>query len=160
MTIPADSSHDLSLLEKIERDPDVTQADLATQLGVAVGTINWHLRRLVEKGYVKVKRAERRKLKYIITPDGLALRARLMVDYVEQQFNMYRRIREKVKDAALQLRCEGVEQVRLLGEGDVADICRLTCLEQGLEIANDPSLPAFEVRGLSVALVRPGEKNV
>jgi DNA-binding MarR family transcriptional regulator len=63
-----DSSHDLPLLENIERDPDVTQADLATQLGVAVGTINWHLKRLVEKGYVKVKRAERRKLKYIITP--------------------------------------------------------------------------------------------
>ena len=154
-----DSSHDLSLLENIERDPDVTQADLATQLGVAVGTINWHLKRLVEKGYVKVKRAERRKLKYIITPEGLALRARLMVDYVEQQFNLYRRIRQKVKDAAIQLCSEGYEQVRLVGEGDVADICRLTCIEQGLEIANDPSLPTFEVRGLSVVLVRPGEKN-
>ncbi|MDX9990753.1 MAG: winged helix-turn-helix transcriptional regulator [Anaerolineales bacterium] len=159
MTTPNDSSHDLSLLENIERDPDVTQADLATQLGVAVGTINWHLKRLVEKGYVKVKRAERRKLKYIITPEGLALRARLMVDYVEQQFNMYRRIRQKVKDVAVQLRSEGFEQVGLLGEGDVADICRLTCLEQGLEIVSDPSLPIFEVRGLSVALVRPGEKN-
>lgn len=159
METQSDSSHDLSLLENIERDPDVTQADLATQLGVAVGTINWHLKRLVEKGYVKVKRAERRKLKYIITPEGLALRARLMVDYVEQQFNLYRRIRQKVKDVAIQLRAEGYEQVRLLGEGDVADICRLTCLEQGLAIADNPSLPTFEVRGLSVALVRPGEKN-
>ena len=159
METQSDSSHDLSLLENIERDPDVTQADLATQLGVAVGTINWHLKRLVEKGYVKVKRAERRKLKYIITPEGLALRARLMVDYVEQQFNLYRRIRQKVKDVAIQLRSEGHEQVRLLGEGDVADICRLTCIEQGLEIADHPSLPAFEVRGLSVVLVRPGEKN-
>jgi DNA-binding MarR family transcriptional regulator len=159
METQTDSSHDLSLLENIERDPDVTQADLATQLGVAVGTINWHLKRLVEKGYVKVKRAERRKLKYIITPEGLALRARLMVDYVEQQFNMYRRIRQKVKDAAIQLGGEGVERVRLLGEGDVADICRLTCLEQGLEIVDDPALPTFEVRGLSVVLVRPGEKN-
>lgn len=159
METQSDSSHDLSLLENIERDPDVTQADLATQLGVAVGTINWHLKRLVEKGYVKVKRAERRKLKYIITPEGLALRARLMVDYVEQQFNLYRRIRHKVKDVAIQLRSEGYEQVRLLGEGDVADICRLTCLEQGLEIADNSSLPTFEVRGLSVVLLRPGEKN-
>jgi len=154
-----DSSHDLPLLEQIERDPDVTQADLATQLGVAVGTINWHLKRLVEKGYVKVKRAERRKLKYIITPEGLTLRARLMVDYVEQQFHLYRRVRQKVKDAALALRSEGVERVRLLGEVDVADICRLTCLEQGLTLAEDADLPTFEVRGLSVALLRPGEKN-
>lgn len=155
MDTQSDSSHDLSLLEQIEHDPDVTQADLATQLGVAVGTINWHLKRLVEKGYVKVKRAERRKLKYIITPEGLALRARLMIDYVEQQFNMYRRVRHKVKEAALQLRADGVERVRLLGDGDVADICRLTCMEQGLAIVDDISLPTFEVRGLSVALIQP-----
>ena len=49
-----------NLLEHIERDPDVTQASLAAQLGVAVGTVNWHLKRLVAKGYVKVKRAKRR----------------------------------------------------------------------------------------------------
>lgn len=148
-----DSSHDLSLLENIERDPDVTQADLATRLGVAVGTINWHLRRLIEKGYVKVKRAERRKLKYIITPEGLALRARLTMDYVEQQFLLYRRVRQKVKESALALRAQGVEKVRLLGGGDVADICRLTCLEQGLTLEDDPTLPTFEVRGLGVALL-------
>ncbi|MCD4752951.1 MAG: winged helix-turn-helix transcriptional regulator, partial [Anaerolineaceae bacterium] len=65
---------DLVLLEQIEKNPDATQASLASQLGVAVGTVNWHLKRLIEKGFVKVKHAERRKLKYIITPEGIALR--------------------------------------------------------------------------------------
>lgn len=159
MTIPNDSSHDLSLLENIERDPDVTQADLATQLGVAVGTINWHLKRLVEKGYVKVKRAERRKLKYIITSEGLSHRARLLVDYVEQQFNLYRRIRQKVKEYAIRLRSDGHHRVRLVGEGDVADICRLTCLEQGLEVVLDENVPVLQVINLSVILkeVNPHE---
>ncbi len=149
-----DSPRELSLLDNIERDPDVTQADLATQLGVAVGTVNWHLKRLIEKGYVKVKRAERRKLKYIITPEGLALRARLTVDFIDQQFNLYRRIRTRVSEYALQLHTEGHTQVCVVGEGDVADICRLTCLEQGLQVVNDPSLPCLEVRGLGVVLVK------
>ena len=70
-----DPVRELILLEQIEHDPDVTQATLAAQLGVAVGTVNWHLKRLVSKGYVKVKRAQRRKLRYIITPEGIALRA-------------------------------------------------------------------------------------
>ena len=65
-----DPNRELILLEQIEQDPDVTQATLATKLGVAVGTVNWHLKRLVAKGYVKVKRAQRKKLRYIITPDG------------------------------------------------------------------------------------------
>lgn len=150
-----DSSRELSLLENIESNPDVTQADLATRLGVAVGTVNWHLKRLVEKGYVKVKRAERRKLKYIITPEGLALRARLTVDFIDQQFNLYRRIRARVTEYAVQLRHEGHEQVRLVGEGDVADICRLTCIEQGLQVVEDDSVPRLEVRGMGVVLVEP-----
>jgi DNA-binding MarR family transcriptional regulator len=57
MEIPEEKNRELTLLEQIERDPDVTQASLATQLGVAVGTVNWHIKRLVEKGAVKVKRA-------------------------------------------------------------------------------------------------------
>ena len=153
-----ESTHDLSLLENIERNPDITQADLATQLGVAVGTVNWHLKRLISKGYVKVKRAERRKLLYIITPEGLAIRARLTVDYLEQQFNLYRRIRQRVKEYIEQTKSEGHDRLRLVGEGDVADICRLTCLEQGITLLEDETLPTLEVRGLSVVLVKPEDR--
>jgi len=73
MNIPSESARELALLEHIESNPDVTQASLATQLGVAVGTVNWHIKRLIEKGYIKIKRAERKKLRYIITPEGIAL---------------------------------------------------------------------------------------
>jgi DNA-binding MarR family transcriptional regulator len=153
-----ETTRDLSLLDNIERDPDITQADLATQLGVAVGTVNWHLKRLISKGYVKVKRAERRKLLYIITPEGLAIRARLTVDYVEQQFNLYRRVRQKVKEYIEQVKKDGFDRVRLVGEGDVADICRLTCLEQDVVIVDEQNIPTLEVHGLSVLLVNPEGK--
>src|SRR5512137_2447812 len=129
MNTPAETARELALLENIESNPDVTQASLATQLGVAVGTVNWHLRRLIEKGYVKIKRAERKKLRYIITPEGIALRARLTVDYIEQQFRLYRKTRERVREYLAEVNRAGYGQVRLVGEGDVADICKLTCLE-------------------------------
>src|SRR5512145_2523924 len=93
-----DALRELSLLDEIEHDPDVNQATLATQLGVAVGTVNWHLKRLIAKGAVKVARAERKKLRYIITPEGLALRARLAVDYVEHSLSLYRKTRQRVKE--------------------------------------------------------------
>ncbi len=152
METSPDLDRDLSLLDGIERDPDVTQADLATQMGVAVGTVNWHLKRLIEKGYVKVKRAERRKLRYIITPEGLALRARLTVDYVEQQFLLYRRVRNRIKEHIAQIRQAGYESVRIQGEGDLADICRLTCLEQGIPVVEDSDAPVMEIHHLNVYL--------
>jgi DNA-binding MarR family transcriptional regulator len=152
-----ETSRDLALLETIERDPDVTQAGLAIQLGVAVGTVNWHLKRLINKGYVKIKRAERRKLRYIITAEGIALRARLTVDYIEQQFILYRRVRERVKDYIVEVRHAGCDHVRILGEGDVADICKLTCLEQGMHVVNDSNAPVIEVSGLKVLLHLEGQ---
>jgi DNA-binding MarR family transcriptional regulator len=147
-----DPVRDLSLLEKIENNPDVTQASLASQLGVAVGTVNWHLKRLVAKGYVKVKRAERRKLRYIITPEGIALRTRLTVDYIEQSMLLYRNVRKRVRDQLGQVISAGYDCVSIQGDGDIADICRLTCLEQGVKVSDRPQIPVLEVCGTIVTL--------
>jgi len=156
--MPTDTARELALLETIERNPDVTQASLAAQLGVAVGTVNWHLKRLIAKGYVKIQRAERRKLRYIITPEGIALRARLTRHYVEQSFRLYRQTRRRVKALLEAVRAQGFDRVRLQGEGDIAEICRLTCLEHRVDVTDDPQAPALVVRGLSVELEFPEER--
>ncbi len=147
-----DELRELSLLEQIESDPDVNQSALAVQLGVAVGTVNWHLKRLIAKGAVKVSRAERKKLRYIITPEGLALRARLAVDYVERSFSVYRRTRQRVKDHLVKVRIAGYDRVRIVGSGDVADICKLTCIEQGVTVVSDKSAPALVLDGYKIRL--------
>ncbi len=149
------TARELALLENIERDPDISQISLATQLGVAVGTVNWHLKRLIEKGFVKIKRTERKKLRYIITPEGISLRARLTVDYVEQQFLLYHRTRELVCEFINEVKKAGHDQVVIHGEGDVADICRLSCLEKGIPIVNADA-PVLEVNGLKVTLRMDG----
>ena len=158
MTTPPETSRDLIILEHIEKDPDATQASLASQLGVAVGTINWHLKRLVAKGYVKVRRVERRKLRYIITADGIALRARLTIDYIQNSFHLYRLVRGRVLDVIKDVRAQGYRAVRVEGSGDVAEVCRLTCLEQGLVIVEDNNAPRLVVRDLKVFL-EPEERE-
>jgi DNA-binding MarR family transcriptional regulator len=151
METPPDT-RELIILDQIVQDPDVNQATLAAQLGVAVGTVNWHIKRFVEKGYVKAKRAQRKKLRYIITPEGLALRARLTVDYIENSMHLYRRTRQRVLDALKDVQEAGYKSVRIEGDGDLAEVIRLTCLEQGVPIGNDPGLPALEIQGWKVRL--------
>jgi DNA-binding MarR family transcriptional regulator len=156
MSIPndpelADISRDLILLEHLEQYPDVTQASLASQLGVAVGTINWHLKRLIAKGYVKARRVERRKLRYLITPEGLALRAHLTLDFIQNSFRLYRLVRERSMIALQQLEKAGYSHIFIEGEGDVAEICRLTCLEKGMKIMDEQNhAPILHVQGLKV----------
>lgn len=149
-----DLSHedrDLVLLEKIAEDPDVNQSTLAEKLDVAVGTVNWHIKRLVEKGYVKAKRAQRKKLRYIITPEGISLRAKLTVQYIENQMRLYRETRQHVKNLLAEIKAEGYHQVRITGESEIADVCQLTCLEQGFEVVDREDLPTLEVKGYAVS---------
>lgn len=147
----ADPSRDLILLEHLEQNPDATQANLAAQLGVAVGTVNWHLKRLIDKGYLKARRVERRKLRYVITPEGLALRARLTLDYIQNSFRLYRLVRERSLVALGQVAEAGYAQIYLDGDGDVAEICRLTCIEKGITVLSEADhCPVLRVQGLKV----------
>lgn len=150
MGLISENDRDLILLEEIENNPNATQASLASRLGVAVGTVNWHLKRLVAKGYVKVRRVERRKLLYIITPEGLSLRASLTLDYIENQFRLYRMVRQRTLEAVEQVRQSGWTSARLVGSGEVAEICRLTCLEQGLTLVDDGHAPLLRVQDLKI----------
>jgi len=144
------SKADLTILEHIEQEPDTTQATLASRLGVAVGTVNWHLKRLIEKGYVKVKRAQRKKLRYIITPEGIALRARLLVDFIHSSMEMYRLVRDRSKNALKAVHAEGHDEVIIDGSGDIAEVLRLTCGEYGIDIVKDGDVPILRVIGLKI----------
>jgi DNA-binding MarR family transcriptional regulator len=150
---------ELILLEEIANDPDVNQATLAESLNVAVGTVNWHIKRLVSKGYIKAKRAQRKKLRYIITPEGISLRAKLTVQYIENQMRLYRETRQQVKDLLAQIRKDGYSQVKVTGKSEIADVCQLTCLEQGFEVVDKDDIPTLEVKGYSVVLKNSSEKE-
>ena len=160
MESPKNITREMVLLEEIERDPDTNQITLAARLGVAVGTVNWHLKRLIAKGYVKVKRAERRKLRYIITPEGIALRARLTVAYIENSMELYRQVRDEAKKLLKVIRRDGYQAVHIKGDGEIAEICRLSCLEQGIPIVENPedgSVAILEVHGKQIVLQDPEE---
>ena len=152
-----ESKRDLTLLNSIEQDPDISQASLADTLGVAVGTINWHLKRMIAKGYVKVKRMQRKKLRYILTAEGIALRASLTVKYIENSFSLYNLIRQRTRKVLDELRAFGLDTVRIEGDGEVAEVCLLTCLEQGIQVNQDMTSAVIKIDGLKVALKLPNE---
>jgi DNA-binding MarR family transcriptional regulator len=144
------------LLEAIAQDPNTTQASIATRMGVAVGTVNWYLKRLVSKGYVKVKRAERRKLRYIITAEGLALRARLTMKYIEKSMALYRQVRQTASELLTDAKQHGHGRIVIDGDGDIAEVCRLTCLELGLKVESElhDGLPVLQINGSEIKMMQ------
>lgn len=151
------TEQDLQILEHIERDPDITQADLAARLGVAVGSVNWYLKRLVNKGYIKVRQMQRRRLRYLITPQGMAEKARLTASFMQVSMRLYRETRETAKRYLTEIRQAGYSEVHIEGDNDLAEVCHLTCLEQGVQVVDAPedSIPTLRVEGMETLLVWP-----
>ncbi len=130
----ADPARELHILEQLETNPDLTQADLAESLGVAVGTVNFALQRLIKKGYVHAKQLQRRRLQYILTPSGIALRAKLAMESLNYGMTLYRETRARAKTLIAQAQQLGCREIAVDGDGDLADIARLTCLEMGMHV--------------------------
>ncbi len=151
------SNYDLEILNHIDENPDTTQADLATQLGVAVGSVNWYIKRLINKGYVKVAQMQRRRLRYLLTPKGVAEKARLTKEFMQMSLHWYRVTREASKKFLDEVKQAGYDTVCIEGDGDLAEIVYLTCLEAQVKVVPevDRCYPVFRIEGLKTVLEWP-----
>ena len=156
LKLPQD--YDLQILNHIEENPDTTQADLATQLGVAVGSVNWYIKRLINKGHIKVTQMERRRLRYLLTPKGVAEKARLTKEFMQMSLYWYRVTRETSKKFLDEIKRAGYNTVCIQGDGDLAEIVYLTCLEAHVKVKEEinRAYPVFRIEGLKTVLDWPG----
>jgi DNA-binding MarR family transcriptional regulator len=153
--------HQLHILEILEDNPETTQASLAAQIGVAVGSVNWYLKRLIRKGCIKATKMERRRLKYFVTPQGLALKTRLTSEYMQYSLRVYRELRQAAKETLAQVRDRGYMTVKADGKGEAMEIFRLTCLEEGMAIEKTPSSlpPKVQAEGIEFVVEWPGQQD-
>ena len=98
MTTSLLSEHNESLryraLRLLEHSPHLTQRELARELGVSVGKVNFLLKALAEKGYLVLGNFQRgdqklKKLAYLLTPEGIHHRLSLTRGYLERKTRQY-----------------------------------------------------------------------
>lgn len=130
--------HEYALLNEIAQDSMVTQANLSDRLGIAVGSVNWYIKRLIHRGWVKVSHLDRTRLKYDLTPEGMKVFTQRALSYARDSLKVYGNFRQKAKALVAELQNQGVENVYLNGDDETMDILRLTCIEAGIQISNIP----------------------
>jgi len=139
--------HEYDLLNEIEQDPMVTQASLSQRLGIAVGSVNWYIKRLIHRGWVKVSHLDRTRLKYDLTSDGMAVVTQRAMSYARDSLKVYGNFRKKAKAAVVELQQKGIKQVYLEGDDEAIDILRLTCIEAGIRLGETPNGAIMKVVG-------------
>jgi DNA-binding MarR family transcriptional regulator len=130
--------HEYSLLNEIAQDSMVTQASLSDRLGIAVGSVNWYIKRLIHRGWVKVSHLDRTRLKYDLTPEGMAIFTQRALLYARDSLKVYGDYRKKARALAVELKQKGITKVYVNGQDEMMDILRLTCIEAGISISDFP----------------------
>ena len=139
--------HEYALLDEIGQDSLVTQASLSKRLDIAVGSVNWYIKRLITRGWVKVSHLDRTRLQYDLTPEGLKVFSQRAMSYARDSLQVYEDFRQKAKAVTVELNKGGIKSVYLNGDDQVMDILRLTCIEAGLKIEDLPETCILEADG-------------
>jgi DNA-binding MarR family transcriptional regulator len=127
-----EAHRDLKLLEAVEQNSRVTQRSLATKLGIALGLTNIYLRRLVRKGYIKCVNVQSNRITYLITPRGIAEKARLTYEFMDYSLHLFGEVRQHLRLVLQECAAAG-RRVAICGRGEAAEIAYLSLREFGLE---------------------------
>jgi EPS-associated MarR family transcriptional regulator len=95
------------IMRLIEAQPDISQRQLARELGISLGGVNYCLNALIERGLVKMDRfrASENKLAYAyaLTPRGISEKTRLTRGFLERKMAEYERLREEIESVREEL---------------------------------------------------------
>lgn len=145
--------HEYELLNEIAQDSLVTQANLSVRLGIAVGTVNWYIKRLIHRGLVKVSHLDRTRLKYDLTPEGMAVFTQRALFYARDSLKIYSDFRKKAKAIVEELGERGIRQVHIQGNDEIVDILCLTCIEAGIRLLEAPDKVILKVEGQQYLII-------
>jgi DNA-binding Lrp family transcriptional regulator len=127
-----EAHRDLKLLEAVEQNAHVTQRGLANRLGIALGLANIYVKRLMRKGYIKCVNVQPNRISYLITPRGIAEKARLTYEFMDYSLHLYKEVRQHLREV-LQECAEADRKVAIFGRGEAAELAYLSLRESGLE---------------------------
>lgn len=127
--------HVLQLLGELDRNGSSSQRELSQRLNVSVGLVNTFLKRLANKGYFKVKTLPKNRLKYFLTPEGLARKSKLTTEYLRYSINFYKDIKHLLLDQYQEMESKLVRRILFFGAGEVAELAYLYLQLTNLHLA-------------------------
>jgi predicted transcriptional regulator len=130
-----DTHRSFLLLSEIEREESVSQRELASRLGIALGLVNSYLKNLVAKGYVRITSFPRNRYGYLLTPQGFAEKSRLAYQHLSYFTNLYQIARKDYRALFRSLHASGIRRVSFCGVDETAEIAYLSLRETGMELA-------------------------
>ncbi len=105
------------VLRMLQENPDMTQREIAEKIGISTSGLNYCLKALIDKGWVKVQNFSQSKNKfgyiYVLTPQGIAEKALLAGRFLKRKMSEYEQLQAEIEALKVEMSC-----VDFLGQKD------------------------------------------
>ena len=95
-----DNQDHFEILRKLQKNPNSTQRELASSLGFSLGKLNYCLKALQDKGFVKIKNFNKNPNKfnylYLLTPKGISAKTQLTVNFMKKKMKEYDELKREL----------------------------------------------------------------
>lgn len=100
--------HNTQILREISKNPSISQREIALKNQISLGKVNYALKSLIEKGYVKIhnfsESKNKRNYMYVLTPAGMYQKAKLTSDFLKYKMEEYERIKKEIEELEADVR--------------------------------------------------------
>lgn len=90
------------ILRKIQKKPSSTQRELATELGISLGKLNYCIKALKSKGLIKINNFKKNPDKinyfYILTPKGLSIKINMTINFMKKKMKEYDELKKELNE--------------------------------------------------------------
>ncbi len=91
----------LSVLRKLNSKPKSSQRQLASELGFSLGKLNYCLKSLKDKGFIKINNFQKNPNKlgyaYILTPKGISTKTKLTINFMKKKMKEYDELKSEIE---------------------------------------------------------------
>jgi len=133
--VKKEEQYTLEILTRIEENGRVTQPEIAKHLGISLGLTNAFIKRIARKGYIKLTTIPRDRVKYLVTPKGFAEKTNLTVKYLQYSLKFYKRAKDTLSRAYVQMQRDGAKKIVFCGIGEIAEIAYILLQQNHMSLS-------------------------
>lgn len=150
----AEGQHEivLRLLEEVQENNKVSQAEFANRIGIAKGLANAYFNRCLQKGWIKLRQVPKQRYLYYLTPRGFSEKARLTGEFLSSSFRFYSRARADLADLMVNAAAHGHRRLVAIGAEELAEIALIVADGTSAKLVGfvDPAVPRKQIAGVPV----------
>jgi len=131
---PTPRQRELQIISEIERDPQVSQKELALRVGLAPSMVNNYMKQLCDQDKIQKVGPNHKRITYHLTEAGRRLRDELLSEYLMEGLRLYQTLSEDLKRRLRRIQQDGISRILLVGAAEACEALSRAAHDVGLEV--------------------------